>query len=141
MTDDRSPGPVPPSVSYGQTARNGSAPESHAADILVTGRRGAADMPPETELPPNEIDALGAYDIGEVLYRVAQTKALGSDPVVIVNGQSVADPSVFSRFPPDALVRVEILPREAGAQYGGDPARRVINIVLQRHFKSRDGQI
>jgi TonB dependent receptor len=108
--------------------------------IVVTGRRGAADMAPEIELNADEIDALGAYDIGEVIQRTVQSNALGDDPVVIVNGQRVANPGVFSRFPSDALVRVEVLPRGAGAQYGGDSSRRVLNIVLQRRFKSRDGQ-
>ncbi len=118
------------------------APAPPPADdrIVVTGRRGAADMPPEIELDADAIDALGAYDIGEVTQRTARSNALGDDPVVIVNGQRVADPGVFSRFPSDALVRVEVLPRGAGARYGGDPSRRVVNIVLQRRFKSGDGQ-
>jgi hypothetical protein len=110
-------------------------------DVVVTARRGAADVPPETELGADEIDALNAYDIGEVIRRVAETQALGDSPLVIVNGKRMADPGVLLGFPPDALVRVEVLPREAGARYDGNPSRRVLNVVLQRRFSSRDGQL
>lgn len=110
-------------------------------DVVVTARRGAADIPPEAELDPDEIDALDAYDIGEVIRRIGETRALGEAPVIIVNGKRMADPGILLGFPPDALTRVEVLPREAGALYGGDPSRRVLNIVLQRRFASRDGQL
>ncbi|WP_419756345.1 TonB-dependent receptor [Brevundimonas sp.] len=108
--------------------------------VEVTGRRGAARLPPERELGPDEIDNLGAYDIGEVIARLSESLALQQPPVVIVNGRRVVDPGAFTRFPPDALVRVEMLPAQAGAMYGGDPSRRVVNIVLQPAFKSRDAQ-
>jgi hypothetical protein len=109
------------------------------ADIVVMGRRGAADMPPETELDAPEIDALGAYDIGEVIRRTRQTLGIDGEPVLIVNGRRVADSSIYLGFPPDALARIEVLPRDAGAHYAADPAQRVINIVLQPRFSSRDG--
>lgn len=128
------------SAPVGRAGQDAPAPDTQTDEIVVTGRRGAADVPPETELGADEIDALGAYDIGAVIRRIAEIQALGDDPIVIVNGQRVADPDVFSRFPPDALVRVEVLPPVASARYGGDPSRRVVNIVLQRRFKSRDGQ-
>lgn len=115
--------------------------DTQSDDVVVTSRRGAAETPPETELGTDEIDALDAYDIAEVIRRVAETQALGENPVVIVNGKRMADPGVLLGFPPDALTRVEVLPREAGARYGGDPTRRVLNIVLQRRFGSRDGQL
>ncbi len=88
------------------------------------GRRGARHGAQEIELNADEIDALGAYAVGEGIQRTVRSNALGDDPVVIVNGQRVANPGVFSRFPSDALVRVEVLPRGAGAQHGGDLSRR-----------------
>ena len=36
-----------------------------------------------------EIDALGAYDIGEVLERLGETLGVGETPMVIVNGKRV----------------------------------------------------
>lgn len=110
-------------------------------DVVVRGRRGAALVSPETELDGAEIDALGAENIGEVIERTASDYALGEAPLIIVNGRRMPDPAVFSRFPPDALVRVEVLPTEAAGLYGArDPARRVVNIVLQHSFSSVEGR-
>lgn len=118
-----------------------SEPPTLLEDVEVLGRRGAATVAPEIELGAEEIDALGAYDIGEAVRRLAADYALGDAPTIIVNGRRMADPGVFSGFPPDALVRLEVLPPEAGALYGAaDPSRRVVNIVLQRRFHSRDGR-
>lgn len=110
-------------------------------DVEVRGRRGAARMPPEIELNGAEIDALGAWDIGEVLKRMSETLGVGDEPMVIINGKRVANSGVFSGFPPDALVRAEVLPPEAAALYGGLPGQRVVNLVLQRRFSSYDARM
>lgn len=109
-------------------------------DVEVRGRRGAAQVPPEIELNGDEIDALGAWDIGEVLTRLSETLGVGEEPMVIINGKRAPNSGVFSSFPPDALVRAEILPSEAAALYGGAPGQRVVNLVLQRRFSSYDGR-
>ena len=110
-------------------------------DVDVRARRGAARVPPETELDGAEIDALGAWDVGEVLQRLNETLGGGGASMVIINGKRVANPGVFSGFPPDALVRAEVLPPGAAALYGGAPGQRVINLVLQRRFSSHDLRI
>lgn len=111
-------------------------------DVEVVGRRGRGLVDPVVERDGHFIDALGAYDIGEVIQRVKEDEGLGSSPMIVVNGRRIADPGVFSGFPPDALVRIEVLPPEAGALYGAsDPSRRVLNIVLQPRFDSRDGRV
>jgi len=115
-------------------------PPTQLEEVEVVGRRGAARVAPEQELGPEEIDNLGAYDIGEVIARLGERLGLQQPPVVIVNGRQVVDAGNFIGFPPDALVRVEALPPQAGALYGGDPSRRVVNIVLQPAFSSRDAQ-
>ncbi|KAK0360252.1 hypothetical protein LTR94_028018, partial [Friedmanniomyces endolithicus] len=109
-------------------------------DIEVRGRRGAARVPPDIELDGAEIDALGAWDIGEVLKRMGETLGVGEEPMVIINGKRVANPGAFTGFPPDALLRAEVLPAEAAALYGGAPGQRVVNLVLQRQFQSHDGR-
>lgn len=110
-------------------------------EIVIYGRRGAALVDPETELGAEEIDNLGAEDIADVLRRLKEDYALGDTPMVIVNGKRVADPGIFSEFPPDALVRAEVLPAGAGGLYGAaDPTQRVVNIVLQRRFHSLEGR-
>lgn len=125
----------------GQVATQNLDDPVQVGDVEVRGRRGAARVPPETELNGAEIDALGAWDIGEVLTRMSETLGVGEAPVVIINGKRVANSSVFSGFPPDALVRAEVLPPEAAALYGGAPGQRVVNLVLQRRFASYDGRM
>lgn len=110
-------------------------------DVVVVERRGSTGLTPEREFGAAEIDALGAYDIAEVIRRLRDNLALDEFPQVIVNGRRALNPADFLGFPPDALVRVEVLPPEAGALYGDDPSRRVLNIVLQREFRSRDGSL
>ncbi|MET4682810.1 TonB-dependent receptor [Brevundimonas faecalis] len=110
-------------------------------DVEVVGRRGAALVPPETVLDGAEIDALGAWDISEVLGRLTETMGVADEPLVIINGKRVPNPSAFTGFPPDALVRAEVLPPEAAALYGGTPGQRVVNLVLQRQFASYDGRL
>lgn len=110
-------------------------------DVDVRIRRGAARVAPETELNGADIDALGAWDIGEVLQRMNETLGGGAQSMVIINGKRVANPGVFSGFPPDALVRAEVLPPGAAALYGGAPGQRVINLVLQRRFSSHDARV
>lgn len=109
-------------------------------DVEVIGRRGAARMIPEREMDGAEIDALGAWDIGEVLLRMTETLGVNDEPLVIINGKRVANSSVFFGFPPDALVRAELLPSEAGASYGGAPGQRVVNLILQKRFSSYDSR-
>ena len=108
-------------------------------DVVVVARRGVALLPPEVELGEDEIDNLGAYDIGEVIARVGENLGFDQPPVIIVNGRQVLNARDFLGFPPDALVRVEALPAHAATAYGEDPSRRVLNIVLVPTFKSRDG--
>ncbi|AYG93916.1 TonB-dependent receptor [Brevundimonas naejangsanensis] len=110
-------------------------------DIEVRGRRGVALVPPETELDGADIDALGAWDIGEVLRRMNETLDLGEEPMVLINGKRAPNSAVFSGFPPDALARAEVLPPEAAALYGGAPGQRVVNLVLQKRFSSHDGRM
>lgn len=109
-------------------------------DVVVVGpRRGAAALAPEIELDATEIDNLGAYDIGEAIGRISQSQGFDEAPVIIVNGRQVTNARDFLRFPSDALERVEVLPQQAAALYGEGPSRRVLNIVLQPRFSSRDG--
>lgn len=109
--------------------------------VEVQARRGAAKTPPETELSPDDIEALGAYDISEALDRISSAYGMTDPPVVIVNGRRVQNAGDYMTFPPDALSRVELLPEQAAGLYGADPGRRVVNIVLKRNFQSRDGQL
>jgi hypothetical protein len=135
--------PAPPQAT---TAAAGAAEEGDDAvarlsGVEVVARRGAAKTPPETELSPSDIEALNAYDIGEALDRIGAAYGMTDPPVVIINGRRVQNPGDYMGFPPDALSRVELLPEQAAGLYGADPGRRVVNLVLQRKFQSRDAQV
>lgn len=113
--------------------------EVYLGEIVVTGRRrGDTGLDPEQELGVDEIYALGAYDVGEVVGRLAETFSPEGAPIIVVNGRRLANASDFLRFPPDALMRVEALPAEAAGLFGGDAGQRVINIVMRPQFRSRD---
>lgn len=108
--------------------------------VEVTARRGATEFTPQHEIGEAEIDALLATNIGDVITQVNERYGGQAAPVVIVNGQRIADADAFKSFPPDALVRVEVLPSGASEIYAdGDPTRKVVNIVLQKRFASYDG--
>lgn len=123
-----------------QVSSNTSTEPVDVDDVEVLVRRGAALIAPEVELEGAEIDALGAWDVGEVLARLRETLGINDQLLVIINGKRVPNPEVFSGFPPDALVRAELLPSEGGALYGGLPGQRVVNLVLQQRFSSYDGR-
>ena len=110
-------------------------------DVEVRGRRGRALVPAEIELSGIEIDAFGAWDVGEVIQRMLETYGAGNAPLVLVNGKKISNAAAFTSFPPDALVRAEILPAEASSLYGGSPSQRVINLVLKNQYLSHDGRL
>lgn len=60
--------------------------------VEVVARRGATRFAPEREYGAEEIDTLGASDIGEVIGRFNDAAGGRGSPVVIVNGQRLADP-------------------------------------------------
>lgn len=109
--------------------------------VIIVGRRGAAPIAPQAEFGAADIDAFGADDVGGVIARTLESIGERGAAIILVNGRRVADPAMFYGFPPDALVRVEALPPQAAVLYGVDARRRVLNIVLQQRFTSRDGQL
>ena len=70
-----------------QEAPPASPSPAQLEEVEVVGRRGAARVAPEQELGPEEIDNLGAYDIGEVIARLSERLGFQQPPVVIVNGR------------------------------------------------------
>lgn len=115
-----------------------SGPVVQLEDVEVLGSRGAARMPPEIALGAEDIDVLDAYDVREVIERLNQETGAGEPPVILINGQKVAIPGIYLDFPPDALVRVEVLPPAAAGLYGAPPSARVVNAVFKSRFDSRD---
>lgn len=117
------------------------------AEIVVTAARlrgqVETDVPPVLELNEEEIAAYGAGSISELVEQLAPQTASGRGrgggrPVFLVNGQRVSGFREFSRYPPEAILKVEVLPEEVALQFGYPPDQRVINFILKDNFVSRE---
>lgn len=105
--------------------------------------RGAVigDIPPEITLGPREIRALGVSSVTELLEALEPQLASGRGrgggrPITLVNGGRVSSFSEIRDLPPEAIVRVEILPEEVALRYGYRADQRVVNFVLRRRFRA-----
>ncbi|MGZ8999271.1 MAG: TonB-dependent receptor, partial [Allosphingosinicella sp.] len=118
--------------------------------IVITGQRepGAVtgDIEPEIQLDRREIRAIGAGSIAELLdYLSPQTRSGrgrgGERPVVLLNGRRISGFREIRDLPPEAIVRVDILPEEVALQYGYRPDQRVVNFVLRPRFRAVTAEV
>lgn len=115
-----------PAVS--QTADRGGMAEP---PIVVTGDRPMA-LPSRQVIEGDELASYGAATIGELVEEVSAENGEGNTPVtILVNGRRVTGMADIESYPAEAIERLEILPREAGAASGAPPGQRVIDIVLK----------
>lgn len=105
--------------------------------------RGAVvgDIPPEITLGPREIRSLGVSSVAELLAALEPQLASGRGrgggrPITLVNGGRVSSFAEVRDLPPEAIVRVEILPEEVALRYGYRADQRVVNFVLRRRFNA-----
>ena len=119
--------------------------DADADEIVVIGQRDPnaviGDIPPENTLNSRDIRAYGASSISELLDAVgAQThSARGRDsgpPVVLLNGKRISGFREIRDLPPEAILRMEILPEEVALKYGYRADQRVVNIILRQRFRS-----
>lgn len=100
------------------------------------------DSPPVLELNEEEVAAYGASSIADLVAQLApQTgsgRGRGGQPVFLVNGQRVSGFREFSRYPPEAIRKVEVLPEEVALKFGFPADARVINFILKPDFASRE---
>lgn len=83
-------------------------------------------------------DAVGSYaagSIGEVLDAIREENG-DEDPTILVNGRPVADASDISDLPPEAIARIETLPRGSAQRVNGAPGQRAYNVVLKRQVRT-----
>jgi hypothetical protein len=120
------------------------------AEIVVTGQRerGAVmgDIKPEVQLNAREIRALGTGSISELLEAISpQTRSgRGRDdgrPVLLLNGKRISSFLELRDIPPEAIVRVDILPEEVALKYGYRADQRVVNFVLRERFRAFVGEL
>ncbi|WP_334162553.1 TonB-dependent receptor [Phenylobacterium sp.] len=106
-------------------------------------QRGAVvgDIPPEIQLGPREIRALGVSSVAELLDALAPQTGSGRGrgggrPITLVNGQRISSFSEIRDLPPEAILRVDILPEEVALKYGYRADQRVVNFVLRPRFRA-----
>lgn len=128
---------------------NNRAPEQRSAndlrpaqEIVVVGERlrgmTTGDVSPLVEIGEREIEAYAADSISDLLAALApRTRgAEANGPIILVNGKRIANLAQVGDLPPEALLRVEILPEEASLLYGAGTDQRVVNLILRKNFRA-----
>jgi hypothetical protein len=120
-----------------------------ADEIVVTSQRlpgsVVGDIQPELTFGAQELRALGAGSITEILAEIApQTRSGrgrgGGPPAVLLNGKRTSGFAEIRNIPPEAIARVEVLPEEVSLKYGFRADQRVINFVLRPRFQAWTGE-
>ena len=119
-------------------------------DILVLSRQpaGHVDAPqaPVATFSEEDIAAYGVDSITDLLAAIAPETGSGrgrgsGGPVILVNGRRIASFREIHDYPPEAILRVDVLPEEVALRYGFSPDSRVVNVILKDHFRARTGEI
>lgn len=115
----------------------GARPASQGDEIVVVvGDRWS--VAPLLELDALGIDAFGANSLAELLDALSAHTGSGrggSDPLILVDGRPVTDLSEVRDLPPEAILRMQILPEEAGLRFGGAAGRRVVNLLMRKSLQ------
>jgi hypothetical protein len=135
----------PATQAAAQPTQEGDEDEADSEEIVVVGRRDPnaviGDIPPENTLNSRDVRALGATSISEVLDAIAPQTASsrgrgGGGPIVLLNGKRISGFREIRDLPPEAILRLDILPEEVALKYGYRADQRVVNIVLRSRFRS-----
>ncbi|WP_082467320.1 hypothetical protein [Sphingomonas sp. Leaf25] len=143
--DQTPPAPATPAAAEPTTAAADT--ESDAEEIVVTGRPPPGSVPgdikPELQLSPADIRSYGTNSITELLSELApQIQSVrGGEPVILINGRRSAGFREIGDFPPEALLRVDILPEEVALKFGYRADQKVINFVLRPRFRSYTSEL
>ncbi|HYI38845.1 MAG TPA: TonB-dependent receptor [Allosphingosinicella sp.] len=118
--------------------------------IVVTGQRqrGAVlgDIPPEVQFNSREIRALGAGSLDELLEAIAPQTRSGRGredgrPIILLNGRRISGFAEIRDIPPEAIVRVDVMPEEVALKYGYRADQKVVNFVLRRRFDAYTAEV
>ena len=116
-------------------------------EIVVTGARRAprgsviGNIAPEVTLNARDIRAYGTTNLGELLQELAPLTGSiqgrgGAQPIVLLGGRRISSFREIRDLPPEAVVRVDILPEEVALSYGYRADQKVVNFVLRRRFEA-----
>lgn len=126
------------SVAHAQDAGD-AVPAKPDTEIVVVGERGSAvtDIMPLASLDARAIAATGATNMPELLQAIrGQTQSAdGSPPIFLLNAQRVSGYEEIGSLPPEAILRVEVLPEPAALKFGYPPTRRVVNFITKPDFR------
>lgn len=119
--------------------------QSRGTEIVVTATReqqeALREIEPERSVNEEAVAGYGASTIGEVLDAITSEMGDTDEPVLFVNGIPITDPGDIVDYPAEAIERIDVLPRGAGARLGARTDKRAYNIVLKRVFASNIGAI
>ncbi|MFZ4382208.1 MAG: TonB-dependent receptor, partial [Sandarakinorhabdus sp.] len=126
-----------------------AAPEDDEQITVSTARlpgQVVGDIKPEVTFGTQELRAIGAGSITELLAEIApQTRSGrgrgGGPPAVLINGKRVSGFAEIRNIPPEAILRVDVLPEEVSLKYGFRADQRVINFVLRPRFSAVTGEL
>ena len=119
-------------------------------EILVLSHQpvGHVDVPqaPIATFDEEDIAAYGVDSIEDLLDAISPETNTGRGrgatmPVILVNGRRIASFREIHDYPPEAILRVEILPEEVALRYGFSPDQRVVNFILKDHFHAKTAEI
>ncbi len=141
-----------PAIATAQTAAPQSSPEDPESEIVVVGnyqsQRGAvqSSIPPEKQLSPADIRALGVNSVTELLAELAPLTRSdqgrgGEGAVTLLDGRRISGFAEIRDLPAEAIERVDILPEEVALKYGYSANQKVVNIVLRRRFRAMTGDL
>lgn len=139
---------VPPVAAPGATADGADDVVVEDEEIVVTAGRAVprgsviGDIAPEVSLSPADIRGLGVSNLAELLEEISpltgsiQGRGGGGAPVVLLGGRRISSFREIRDLPPEAVVRVDVLPEEVALKYGYRPDQKVVNFVLRRRFEA-----
>jgi iron complex outermembrane receptor protein len=119
--------------------------QSRDGEIVVTATReqqaALEEIEPERSVDADGVASYGASTIGEVLDSITSEMGDTDEPVLFVNGVPITDPGDIVDYPAEAIERIDVLPRGAGARLGARTDKRAYNVVLKRVFASNIGTV
>ncbi len=118
-----------------------------ANEIVVVGGRSVpvgsviGDIKPEIVLDARDIRSYGAGNLAELLQELAPLTGSiqgrgGEQPVVLLGGRRISGFREIAELPPEAVIRIDILPEEVALKYGYRADQKVVNFVLRRRFNA-----
>lgn len=145
QTAAREPASVPAVQPADATVEEPIAPAERGQILVIATRiKGQIDaaQAPVLTLNEAEIASYGASSLTDLLAALAPQTGSGrgrggGQPVILLNGQRIANFRELRNFSPEAIKRVEVLPEEVALRYGFPADQRVINFILKDNYSSR----